>query len=112
MRVNFYLKKPEPNTGRSLIYLQFKYSGNKVTFAFKQTIDPKNWSKAKQRVKSNNQTTDDGQYSLNDLLDNLERLCLSTYNKEVKNGIPQPAAIKLKLLEFMNRQTGDVTLYA
>ena len=27
--VNFYLKKAEESTGKSLVYLQFKYKGNK-----------------------------------------------------------------------------------
>lgn len=53
--VNFYLKKPEPTTGRSLIYLKFKYSGHPLVFTFDQTIDPSNWNAKKQRVKSNTQ---------------------------------------------------------
>ena len=33
--INFYLKKAEPTTGKSLIYLQFKYNGvSKLTFSF------------------------------------------------------------------------------
>lgn len=105
--VNYYLKKPEPTTGRSLIYLQHKYGGYKLTFTFGQTIDPKNWNGDKQRVKSNRQTTGDGQYSLNDLLDNLEKVLLKTYNTELKNGIPEPAVLKLKLLQFLKRQDDE-----
>lgn len=86
--VNFYLKKPEPKTKKSLIYLQFKYNGNRLVYAFNQSIDPANWSAPKQRIKSNKVTTGDGQYSLNELLDNLERECLRGYHTEIKNGIP------------------------
>src|SRR4051812_4834571 len=106
-QVNFYLKKKEESTGKSLIYLQFKYSGYKLTFAFGQTINPKNWNSAKQRVKNNSQTTADGQHSLNDLLDNLETVCKTSYNKELKNGIPQPSTIKRYLVSFLNQNEED-----
>lgn len=113
--VNFYLKKPEPLTKKeiaagkkesskkSLIYLQFKYNGQKLVFTFGQSIDPKNWNPAKQRVKSNNQTTEDGKHSLNDLLDKLEKLCLKTYNDELKNGIPTRDTIKRALSNYINQ---------
>lgn len=101
--VNFYLKKKEPVTGKSLIYLQFKYGGNKLTYTFNQTIDPKNWNKSKQRVKNNTQTTADGQHSLNDLLDNLELVLKRAYHAELKNGLPQPALLKRHLINFINQ---------
>ncbi len=70
--VNFYLKKPANGSGKSLIYLKFKYNGNiPFIFTFGQNISPSNWNRDKQRVKNNKQTTEDGQYYLNDLLDNL-----------------------------------------
>jgi hypothetical protein len=80
--VKFYLKKPEKSTGKSLIYLQFRYSNKKLVFSFGQTIHKANWNANKQRVKSNKETTADGQYSINDLLDNLEKTCLATYNSQ------------------------------
>jgi integrase len=101
--VNFYLKKKEEATGKSLIYLQFKYNGYKLVFSFGQTIDPKQWNKGKQRVKSNNITTADGDYSLNDTLDELARICLLSYKAELKNGVPQPDTLKSYLVAFMNR---------
>ncbi len=107
--VNFYLKKAEEATGKSLIFLQYKYHGKRLVYSFKETIDPANWSPAKQRVKSNRATTEDGQYSLNDLLDNLERECLKSYNKHIKNGIPAPETIKGDLFLFMNKNTGKST---
>jgi integrase len=102
--VNFYLKKTVENTGKSLIKLRFKYSGNDLVFTFGQTIDPKHWNEDKQRVKSNKQTTADGKHSLNDLLDNLESVIQKAYNTEIKNGIPEPGLLKLRLIQFMNKQ--------
>jgi integrase len=110
--VNFYLKKAEKSTGKSLIYLKFKYSGNVFVYSFDQTIDPgkklkadgfKNWSTGKQRVRSNRVTTNDGQHSLNDLLDNLEGVLLETYRKELKNGLPAKATLKEALDGFVNQ---------
>lgn len=105
--VNFYLKKPEPRTGLSLIYLQVKYSGRKLVYSFGQTIDPKNWNSAKQRVKNNQQTTSDGDHSLNELLDELEAVCLKGYKTELKNGIPDPSRIRPYLDDFLNRNKPD-----
>jgi integrase len=106
--VNFYLKKAEAS-GFSLIYLQFKYSGNKLLFSFGQNIKSTNWNKKKQRVKSNTITTADGKYSLNDLLDNLEKECLRAYHAELKNGIPQPSKIKSYLFDFINQNKENPT---
>jgi integrase len=101
--VNFYLKKAEETTGKSLIFLQYKYNGKRLVFSTGQRIDPANWSHSKQRIKSNKATTEDGQYALNDLLDNLERECLKSYNKHIKNGIPSTETIKGDLFMFMNQ---------
>lgn len=118
---NFYLKKPEGNPPRSLIYLQFKFAGKRLVYSFGQTIDAAktkkkikgedieeflHWDKAKQRVKSNRTTVQDGQYLLNDLLDKLEKTCLKAYNEELANGIPSIQSIKLKLDAFMNQNEG------
>jgi integrase len=107
--VNFYLKKAEASTGKSLVYLQFKYNGEKLTFSFGQVINPKNWNKEKQRVKSNTQTTADGKYLLNDLLDNLEKECKKAYNTELKNGIPSVTTIKKYLFDFINQNSDTKT---
>ena len=90
-------------TGKSLIYLQYKYNGQKLVFSFGQSIHKKNWNPAKQRVKSNNQTTEDGEHSLNDLLDNLEKVCFKAYRNELNNGIPQPSTLKQHLIAFINQ---------
>lgn len=109
--VHFYLKRPEPS-GLSLIYLQFKYSGHRVIFSFNQQIKPSNWNKKKQRVKSNSQTAKTGDDYINDLLDNLEKVCMNAYKIQVRNGIPNPAIIEQALTDFIigNDKEGDQSL--
>ncbi|MFN8291616.1 MAG: phage integrase SAM-like domain-containing protein [Chitinophagaceae bacterium] len=101
--VGFYLKRAEPSTGRSLIYLQFKYNGHRLVFSFGQSIHPKNWNYNKQRVKNNRETTSDGDHLLNDLLDSLEQLCEKSYKAELKNGVPTPGRLKEYLIDFINQ---------
>lgn len=106
--VTFLLKKPEPISGKSLIYLQFYYNGNKLVFSFGQSINPAHWNRKKQRVKSNAETTTDGKYSLNDFLDGLENACKRAYNEQLTDGIPEPATLKNDLVKFLNREvTGN-----
>lgn len=98
--VHFYLKKPEPS-GLSLIYLQFKYSGQRVIFSFNQQIKPKDWNDKKQRVKTNAKTAASGDEYINDLLDSLERICLNAYKKQIGTGRPNPAIIEQALSDFV-----------
>ncbi len=101
--VRFYLKKPNANK-TSLIYLQMKYNGdNKLVYSFGQTIIPANWDKKKQRVKNKIETTCNGKYQLNNLLDALRDECQKAYNTEIKNGIPHPDILKTHLDSFYNR---------
>ena len=86
-QVHFRLK-PEDDHGKSLIYLQFLYNKKRLFYSFGQRVNKKDWNKSKQRVKSNKATTEDGIYSLNDLLDNPEEICTRSYTSELKNGIP------------------------
>lgn len=113
--VNFYLKKAERATGKSLIYLQFKYAGKRLVFSFGQSIEPKNWNANKQRVKSNRETTADGDHLLNDLLDSLGKELERYYKEELKNGVPTTDLLKIHLINFINRnnqtETDGPTLY-
>jgi site-specific recombinase XerD len=103
-QVHYYLKKNRANDekkkktkadNKCLIYLQFKYNGNKLVYAFGQKIESKNWSLSQQRVKNNRATTEDGQYALNDLLDTLQKTCIKAYNTEIANGgIPSKERLK------------------
>jgi integrase len=104
--VNYYLKPAAPGSGRSLIYLKFKYGGKVLVYSFGQTVKPSNWNTNLKRVKGNKETTADGQHSLNDLLDALQRVCLQAYNKELVNGIPSTAVLKKHLDDFFRKNSG------
>src|SRR5687768_8293789 len=105
-QIHFRLK-PKDENGKSLIYLQFLYNKNRLFFSFGQKIKPSSWNAHKQRVKSNRETTTDGKYSLNDLLDNLEKVCEKAYHQELKNGIPQPEKLKKYLEDVINQNDED-----
>ncbi|HEY6976612.1 MAG TPA: site-specific integrase [Chitinophagaceae bacterium] len=104
---NFYLKKDHPKANEALIILQMKYSGVRLVFSTKQKIEVKNWNAKKQRVKNNNQATNDGLYFINDLLDNLSKLAEKTYVSLLKKGIPTTDQIKEVLTAFMNKNNDD-----
>lgn len=112
--VHFRLK-PADQDGQHSIYLQFIYRGNRLFYSFGQTVKKSDWSSAKQRVKNKATTTADAKFSLNDLLDNLEQLCIKTYNEGQKTGTPAPDQIKAVLQDFVNsshnERAGGPTLY-
>ena len=106
--INFYLKKLVKGTGKSLIYLKFKFNGgNVLVYTFGQTIVPNNWNAEKQRVKNNRQTTEDGQNLLNDLLDNLAKVTKTAYNNELKNGVPEPGKLRKYLDDFLSLKSNS-----
>lgn len=112
--VNFYLKKAEQSTNRSLIILQMKYKARRLVFSTGESVEPSNWNEGKQRVKGRNITTKDDKHLLNDLLDNLETVLLKAYNKELPNGVPQPDTLKKYLSDFVNQNeetAGQTTLH-
>lgn len=105
--VNYYLKAPNAS-GKSAIYLRFKYHGQTFKYYFGESIDPASWSDKRQRVKNNRQTTKGGQHSLNELLDSMAEVLLSTYRKELKNGVPDRTKLKQALDQFYYQNfTGD-----
>jgi len=100
--VHFRLK-PKDLSGHSHIYLQFVYQGRRLFFSFGQTIKPSDWNDKKQRVKNKQTTTEDGKFALNDLLDNLEKICYKTYSESLKDGIPEPDVLKEAMLQFIDQ---------
>jgi len=100
--VNFYLKTAEDSTGKSLIILRKRYKGRNLVVSTGQTINPKNWNKAKQRVKNNATTTDDGTEFLNEFLNNLQKECNKVFSMALKNGIPAPETIRKALKDYLN----------
>src|SRR3954468_19241505 len=121
-RVIYYLKKPVLKEKLSdaarekalrniphLIVLQFRYSGNKVTFTFNQKVEPANWDEKRQRVKYKKQTTEDNKWNVNQLLDTLAKECERAYNAEIKNGIPTPEKLKGYLSAIVYKNNGKAT---
>src|SRR4051812_26530094 len=100
-RVNFYLKKPKGHI--SLIVLHFWYGGDKLVFSTGQSVHAKDWNSEKQRVKSNTKTISDGKHLLNNLLDNLQRVCIKAYNLEIQNGKPEQSVLRKYLTDFINQ---------
>jgi hypothetical protein len=104
--VHFYLKKPRGRSPNALIYLQFKYNGRKLVYAFGQKINPPDWSKETKRVKSNRHTILDGRYAINELLDKVEKQCLKVYREELVKGIPPVSVLRFRLDAFLRQQDG------
>lgn len=105
--VNFYLKTSEESTGKSLIILRKRYKGRNLVVSTGQTINPKSWNKAKQRVKNNSTTTEDGTELLNDFLSNLQKECDRIFTASLKNGIPAPESIREELKAYLNHSQED-----
>lgn len=104
--VNFYLKPVGPD-GKSLIFLNFKYSNNRLFYSFGEKISPSDWNPKKQRAKKKATTTIDGEYSLNDLLENLKEVCEKAYKNEKVEGIPTPEKLKGHLNAFLHQNLVD-----
>ncbi len=102
--INFYLRPVQAKTGKALIQLQFRYNGQRLRWSWGDAIAPINWNNEKQRVKSNKETRETGEFHINDLLDNLERVINTTYQAEkAKGGIPTENTLKKALNDFYNR---------
>lgn len=104
--VHFRLK-PEDDNGKSSIYLQYIYSGHRLFYSFGQRVKPADWNTGKQRVKKKETTTADGKFALNELLDNLKKICERTYNESLKNGVPAPGVLKKAMEDFINQNHND-----
>lgn len=102
-KVSFLLKKPDPKTGLSLIYLQVKYAGQRLVFTFNEKVNHKAWSEKRQRVKGTSQTTEDGKFLLNDFLNDLEANLIRIYREELKNGVPSAELLKDRLKAHLYR---------
>lgn len=111
--VNFNLKFPkgitkqiaEKNNIDCLIFLNFKYSKQRLFYSFGEKIKFNDWNEDKQRAKIKKKFifTADGEHSLNDLLDNLKETCENAYKFEKANGIPSPNVLKKYLDDFLKK---------
>src|SRR4051794_30373778 len=100
--VNFHIK-PADSNGKSLIYLQFLFNKQRLFYSFGQKVNPEDWSKKKQRVKNKMQTTEDGMYLMNDLLNELAKECETVYKDMIsKRQVPTPEALREALDKFRN----------
>jgi integrase len=103
--VNFYLKKAEPLSGKSLIYLCFKYSNNRFVYSFGQSVSPSQWNRKLQQVRNNLQTTKDGTIYINSLLNKLKEAVNQVYYRNLSESIiPDKCIIKKELDKLLNRQ--------
>lgn len=100
--VHFRLK-PTDRDGLSIIYLQFIYQGRRLFYSFGQSIKPSDWNENKERVKNKQATTEDGKFGLNDLLDNLEKICTKTYSESLRDGIPEPGVLRDAMQAFIDK---------
>jgi integrase len=102
--INFYLKKPEPVSGKSLIFLQWKYRGKRLIFSTGESIDPGQWNKKKQQVKNTRQSTVNKKFNLNNMLVVLKNELEGCYNSEIGNGIiPTPETLRKHLKAYLNK---------
>jgi len=112
--VNFYLKPQTTGNGKDnkcVIYLQFKYNTNRLVYSFGERIAKKDWNDEKQRGKNKNILTQDGEHSLNQLLDGLKEVLESAFKKEKVNGIPTTETLRSYLIAFMNKNQDKPTGY-
>ncbi|MGV3528925.1 MAG: phage integrase SAM-like domain-containing protein [Flavisolibacter sp.] len=109
--IHFYIKKPERITKKSLIYLQMNYRGamvgerHRFVFSTKYVIDPKDWNKKGERVKSRSiesKETIRWKNAVNAFLDELRDQCQIAYAEELETGIPAPATLKRRLIAFLD----------
>lgn len=128
-QVNFYLKYKKTANNKAvksakkqsrqantpcLIYLQFKYEGNKLFYSFGQLIEPGRWNEKKQRAIDTNTLSSahikDGErsaeFQLNSILEALANEC-DRYYKVCKGAktVPAPAVFREHLDRFLNPDT-------
>lgn len=95
--VNFYLKKAEPKTGLSLIFMQVNYDGYRLVWSFNQTISPRHWDKDKKQAVINDETKEMGYEKLNDFLIKASNAFHKIYLTEKVKKVPKPEKVKSNL---------------
>jgi hypothetical protein len=100
--VRFRLRKSASSNLHSIV-LHFLYFNRRLYFSTGQYIKSEDWDFKKERVRNKLKTTIDGNFAINDLLDNLEDLCLKTFRELMSDGIPEPIEIKNHLSKFLDK---------
>ena len=102
----FVLKEPNANND-TLVYLLYRYNGQKLKFSTSQKIHPKFWNEEKQRAKETRQFP--GFIEFNSLLNSLEHRVSDGYRKLLNDGIsPTPDKLRKILNEALYKE--DTTL--
>ena len=107
--VNFYLKKENIKTGKSLIYLKARFDNHRLVFCFGQTVfnAKKNWDYDIKRFKNNSYNRADGIIFINNLLDNLKKVCERNYNSKIEDGKLTASIIRKALESFFNKNVDE-----
>jgi integrase len=104
----FVLKQPKSKDA-TLVYLIFRYNGQKLKFSTAQKINPKYWNENKQRAKETKSFS--GYPEFNALLGNIAS-AVNNYHRQCLNDkiSPTPERLRNSLNEFLQkRKTGSKT---
>lgn len=94
----FHLKKPNPSTGESLIYMQFNYHGIKCIMSTERTINPAFWDKPRELPTRNYKD-----YALLKAhLSNIEDTVRTVYQEMIREAIPSKAALSNEIRKRLN----------
>ena len=97
----FVLKVPN-STKETLVYLLYRFDGNKLKYSTRQKIHPDFWNSVKQRAKETRQFP--GFAEFNGILMNLESLVNNRYRNLINDKItPTPENLRTPLDEFLSK---------
>src|SRR5947208_16467490 len=102
----FLLKEPNANDN-TLVYLLYRFNGQKLKYSTGQKIHPKFWNEEKQRAKETRQFP--GFSEFNGLLNNLDHKVNDAYRKLLNDGIsPTPDKLKNILNESLHKTDSSI----
>src|SRR5687767_512388 len=97
----FVLKEPS-GKNKTLVYLLYRYNGQKLKYSTGQKIVPKYWNEEKQRARETRQFSGYGEF--NSLLNNLESRVDTDYRKLLNDNVaPNPELLKKGLDEVLKK---------
>ena len=102
VNTSFVLKEPNGDA-ETLVYMLFRFNGEKFKYSTSQKIHPNLWSKSKQRAKE--LRTFSGHAEFNSLLTNLETIVNNDYRKFINDKItPTRTNLKINLDAFLQKK--------
>src|SRR5215207_8453937 len=103
-QATFVLKEPTAKD-ETLVYLLYRFNGQKLKYSSSQKINPKFWNPEKQRAKETRQFS--GYAEFNSLLGNLESEIQNSYRKLINDKIvPTPDHLRADLNLFLQKNNG------